>query len=134
MSIEQRLARLERQNRQLKWAFGACLGLGLVAGVTGLKVEGDAGWEAVPVIELTDQVAAATQRAAAPTVVQAGRFEVVDAQGKVVAAMALTREGGGVVYTMNADGALVAQMGAADDGRGVLWTYDRAGRLRDDRR
>jgi hypothetical protein len=123
MSIEQRLARLERQNRHLKWAFSVCVGAGLFAGAAGLVLP-----DGFPVAE------APRLREAAPTVVQAGRFELLDERGKVVAAMALTREGGGVVYTMNADGALVAQMGAADDGRGVLWTYDRAGMLRDDTR
>jgi hypothetical protein len=122
MTIEQRIERLETQNRRLKWALTAIAGLAVIGGVVGFKE--------------AEQASITLDRpAAVPTVVQAGRFEVVDTNGKVVAFMGMNGpRTGGVVFTNNERGALVAQMGAADDGRGVVWTYDREGYLRDSRR
>jgi hypothetical protein len=119
MTIEQRLDRLENQNRRLKWVLTTIVGLAVTACVAGLKYEQD---EQTPV----------ERPGAAATVVQAGRFEVVDSNGRVVAVMGMNRDRtGGVVFTNNRHGALVAQMGAADDERGVVWTYDRDGHPRE---
>jgi len=119
MTIEQRLERIESQNRRLKWALTAIVGLVVTGCIAGLKYEQD------------DRIAI-ERPGAVPTVVQAGRFEVVDANGKVVAVMCMNADRtGGVVYTNNRRGAIVAQMGAADDERGVVWTYDREGHLRE---
>lgn len=122
MTIEQRLERLENQNRRLRWALTGIVGLAVIGGVFGLTYE-------------RDETATARRAGAMPTVVQAGRFEVVDSNGKIIAAIGMNADKtGGVVYTNNRRGALVAQMGVADDERGVLWTYDREGSLRDDTR
>jgi hypothetical protein len=119
MTIEQRLDRLERQNRRLKWALTAIMGLAITGCMAGFKYEQD------------DQT---TLKRPEPmdSVVQAGRFEVVDENGKVMAVMCMNEShSGGVVFTNNQHGALVAQMGAADNERGVVWTYDREGYLRE---
>ncbi len=116
MTIEQRLERLESQNRRLKWTVAAIVTVAVVGCVGGAVISEDY----VP--------AGSGGTNPAVTVVQAGRFEVVDAEGNVVAAMSINRDRtGGVVFTNNKHGALVAQMGAADDERGVVWTYDRDG-------
>jgi len=118
MTIEQRLERIESQNRRLKWALTAIVGTAVIAGAVGFQYE-------------REDSTVSERAAAVPTVVQAGRFEVVDSSGKVVAVMGMNRDRtGGVVFTNNRHGVLVAQMGAADDERGVVWTYDRDGQLR----
>jgi hypothetical protein len=120
MTVEQRVQKLESQNRRLTWALTAMVGLAVIGGILGLKPERD------------DSVAAKRTKAVT-TVVQAGRFEVLDSRGKIVAVMGVNEPGtGGVVYTTNARGAMAVQMGVADDDRGVVWTYDHAGHLRED--
>jgi hypothetical protein len=119
MTIEQRLERVESQNRRLKWALTAIVGIAVVGGIMGFRSERE------------DSVVGERAKAV-PTVVQAGRFEVVDLNGKVVAVMGMNRDRtGGVVFTNNQHGVLVAQMGAADDERGVVWTYDDEGNPRE---
>lgn len=121
MTIEQRLTRVESQNRRLKWTLAAIVGLAITGCIVGLKAE-------------RDNSVAAERAGAVPTVVQAGRFEVVASNGEVLAVVGVNRDRtGGVVVTNNQHGLLVAQMGAADDGRGVVWTYDREGYRRESR-
>ena len=122
MTVEERVQRLERQNRRLTWALTALVGVAAVGGILGLKPERD------------DSIG--IKRApAVPTVVQAGRFEVVDAKGKIVAVMGMNEPGtGGVVYTTTARGEMAVQMGVADDDRGVVWAYDDEGDIREDLR
>jgi hypothetical protein len=118
MVIEERLARLERQNRQLKWVLIGLAGLMLAGCTMGMKA--------------ARSEPGATIRT---DIIQAGRIEVIDANGQPVVTLASTQSGkGGVVFTSNDRGVLVAQMGAADDGRGVVWTYTPDGHLRDSRR
>jgi hypothetical protein len=140
MTIEQRLERIESQNRRLKWVLTAIVGIAVIGCVVGLKDEGDDSMiseraVAAPVVVQSGREVPDKEHllaGAAPTVVQAGRFEVVDSNGKVVAVMGMNGlRTGGVVFTNNQHGALVAQMGAADDERGVVWTYDRNGAPRE---
>ena len=115
MTIEERLGRLERQNRNLKWALIGLVGLVTTGCTMGLAASR---WEGGAVLR-TD-------------LIQAARVEVLGANGQPVVTLAPTQSGkGGVVFTNNENGVLVAQMGAADDGRGVVWTYTSQGGLRD---
>ena len=118
MTIEQRLDRLETQNKRLRigcCALVAILISGCVAGVRAARPE-----------------ATAAQEPTASDVIRARRVEVVDSQGRVIVALAQnTLSTGGVVFVKNTSGALVAQMGAASDGRGVVWAYTPQGVQRD---
>jgi hypothetical protein len=123
MSIEERLARLERHNRRLTALLVAVVAVAVCGSIMALNV---------PVGEFR---IADARPAAPPEIIRANRFEVIDAEGRVLAAMAANAPGtGGVVYANNNRGALVVQRGAADDGRGVLWAYDACGQLRADAR
>jgi hypothetical protein len=118
MTIEQRLGRLERQNRQLKWLLSGLVGMAVTGCAMGLKATGD-GSTSAPLAE--------------PEVLRAERFEVIDAEGNPLAVIG-PNGNGGVVFVYNNRGRLVAQMGAAEEGRGVVWTYDRYGYFRHDLR
>lgn len=116
--IEERLARLERQNRQLKWALIGLVGMVMAGCTMGMQA--------------SRSEPGATIRTGT---IQATRFEVIGANGQPLVTLATTQSGsGGVVFTSNDRGVLVAQMGAADDGRGVVWTYTPDGEPRDSRR
>ncbi len=117
MTVEQRLDRLESQNRRLRLGCIALLAITISGCVMGLR---------------TARQDAATGDPPLADVLRARRVEVVDSQGRVIAALAQnTTATGGVVFVKNAGGALVAQMGAADDGRGVVWAYTAEGTMRD---
>ena len=122
MTTEQRLAKLERQNLQLKWAIAALV----ATAISGCMMNLDLSRKAMP---------PPPKQVSVPDVIQAQRFEVVDTEGRPTVTLACNQDGtGGVVFVNNDSGVLVAQMGAADDRRGVIWTYDPQGCLQDDNR
>ena len=115
MTIEERLARLENQNRQLKWTLTGLVGVAVIGCAMGLKASANDSTR--------------TPRAV-PDVIRAERFEAIDPDGNALVVLGSNRDRtGGVVFVNNHWGRLVTQMGAADDGRGVVWAYDCDGYL-----
>jgi hypothetical protein len=72
-------------------------------------------FRAAPVIEA---VQAAPQ--AAPEVLRAQRFELVDKRGRVVAQLHLGEDGGGNIRLRSADGMVRVKLGATTDGSALL--------------
>ena len=97
MDIKERVARLERQNRNLK--KGIILGVVFIGGFFGLG-----------------------QMSPAPSVIKAKEFQVFGDNGQVVALMGADPKGNGRVETNNAEGNSVAWMGAWRNGDGTVRT------------
>ena len=87
MDIEERVARLEQQNRNLK--KGIILAVVFIGGFFGLG-----------------------QMSPAPSVIKAKQFQVIGDKGHVLAAMGADSKDNGIVWISNAEGKITAEMGA----------------------
>jgi hypothetical protein len=123
MTIEQRVEKLEQENRRLRVFVGAALLIGCAVAVMGAS-------------------------GGVPEVLQAKRFEVVGGNGQAVAHLGQTMTGGylqildfrgktaaqvnsnptgGAVLTYSASGSELVGMTSTPQGSGVVTTYDAAG-------
>jgi hypothetical protein len=109
MTVEQRLTRLERQNRTLKLGLAGLI----VAAGTALLM----GQAAPP----------PATHPAVPDVVRARRFEVVNEAGVPVVTL-MGWEHGGWIETRDNRGRRLFDVSATDDGAGLLSTYNQHGR------
>jgi hypothetical protein len=108
--IEQRVARLERENRRLRFAVVAAL----------------LAWGAVFLVGQ----AAPRKDDAAPAVVKARAFRVVDGSGVPRAAFGANPDGVPYLTLSDAKGQVRATLYLADDGRPALSLNDRSGNPR----
>jgi len=110
MTLEERIGRLERQNRRLKAAFGL-----LAAAVVGVLVLGQVAPSSAPTGPLL-----------LPERVRAKRFEVINDAGKPVVTL-MAWEHGGWIETRDNQGHRLFDMSATDDGHGLFSTYNKDG-------
>ncbi len=110
MTIEQRIERLEKQNRRLKAAFGVS-----VIGVAGLFIMGQSAPTTSPSAPLF-----------LPERVRAKRFEVINDAGKPVVTL-MSWDQGGWIETRDNQGHRLFDVSATDDGHGLLSTYNKEG-------
>ena len=104
MTTEERFARLEKQNRQLR------MGLGLLVLVVGAGfMVGQAG--------------------GVPDLVKAKAFMVVSDKG-MPAVIISEADGAGVLATFNGKGQELVELGATTDGEGFVLAFDPSGRRR----
>jgi len=113
MSIEERLYRLERANRRLRWYMVALFSLNAVVlslgKVYGLEVGALAGLLAL-VCALALGVGLEWR---IPRIVRARKIEIIGERGGVVVAVGETNSGAGAVATYDGHGKTLAHMGAA---------------------
>lgn len=106
MTIEQRMTRLEKQNRNLKLTMG-----GMLMAAVGALVMGQA---AAP----GDDV---------PNIVRARRIEVVSEEGRPVVVLGMTATGAGTVTTLDGKDNKIVSLGATRGGEGTITTGNRKG-------
>ena len=108
MTVDERLDRLERQNRRLKTGLASFLLVAVAAGLVGFARQ--------------DSI---------PDLVEARAFHVVSEDGtvrvKLEDSLGLGYGVGGAVTTMNGEGESLVQLGAAK-GVGAVWTLDPSGK------
>jgi hypothetical protein len=109
MTLEDRIEKLERQNRRLRWTVTGFVGLGVAALIMGQA--------AAPSAEDLEKV----------DVVRARRVEVVDKDGRPVVSIGLTATGTGMITTMDGRGRKAVMLGATANGEGVVATMNRKG-------
>ncbi|HOO17638.1 MAG TPA: hypothetical protein PK920_07570 [Phycisphaerae bacterium] len=110
LTLEERIGRLERQNRWLKAAFGV-----LAAGAVAVLVLGQVAPSSAPTGPLL-----------LPERVRAKRFEVINDAGKPVVTL-MAWEQGGWIETRDNEGRRLFDMSATDDGHGLFSTYNKEG-------
>ncbi len=108
MTIEQRIERLERQNRNLRRALGGMLGLAVAGLVLGAAAASS-----------TDEV---------PNVLRAHRIEVVTAEGKPAVVLGMTTNDAGTVSTLDAKGNKLVSLGVTTNGEGTVTTQSGKGK------
>jgi hypothetical protein len=110
MRIEDRLERLEQENRNLKRGIGMLLagvvGTALVALVAG-NVPASLGLLIAAIAAL---LVVERRRSAVPEVIRAQKIEVVGADGVTRVALGETVDGSGAVATYDADGRFIAAL------------------------
>ena len=116
MTIEERIERVEKQNRRLKWAMTA----------TSVVVAAVLVGVIVAVVFAVRQPAPPTALAVAD-VIQAKEFQVVDDVGSAVVTLRSWKLGGRI-ETRNHQGKRLFSVAAADDGSGTLSTYNAEGK------
>ncbi len=104
MTHQQRLERLEKQNKRIKWA---AVGIGAVF--------------------LCMVTSGQSKPQQIPRVIRAHAFEVVNEKGMVVAKLEASDQGG-LIYTKNDLGHTVFAMGTDTVGNGTFYTLNRYGR------
>jgi hypothetical protein len=114
MTLEERIERLERQNRRLRAAFGV-----FVVGAVCVLIAG----QAAPV---TSRSASPAGPLLLPERVRAKRFEVINDAGKPVVTL-MSWEQGGWIETRDNSGRRLFDVSATDDGNGLLSTYNKEG-------
>ena len=120
MTLEQRLTRLEKENRRLTRTIVALSGAGGVAAAVGLA--GGTGAAATTMVLGFSSALWLTARAAfrTPNVMQARKFEVVNDMGQVLVALGETAEGEGAVATYDLVGKRLGHVSRVDDDAFVL--------------
>jgi hypothetical protein len=120
MTVEERISRLEDENRKLTRTVVALSGAGGVAAAVGLA--GSAGAAATTVVVGVSSVLLLSARAAfrVRNVVQARKFEVVNDMGQVLVALGETAEGDGAVATYSELGSHLGHVSRVDDDTIVL--------------
>lgn len=112
MSIEERLCRLERANRRLRWYMVALFTLNALVlslgRVYGLEVGALAGLLAV-ICALALGVGLEWR---VPRILRARKIEIIGERGTVVVAVGETTSGAGAVATYSSQGKTLAHMGA----------------------
>jgi hypothetical protein len=108
MTIEQRMERLERQNRHLRWMVGGMLGLA----VTGLVLG----------------AAASSGGDEIPNVLRAHRVEVITPDGKPAVVLGMTTNDAGTVSTMDSKGNKLVTLGVTTNGEGTVTTQNDKGK------
>lgn len=108
MSIEQRIARLERQNRRLRVTVGAMLAVGAAGLLMGAARE--------------------AASAEVPAVIRAHRFEVVTEQGKPAIILAMTNRESGTIATLDAKGNKLVNLGVTTNGEGTVTMQNNRGK------
>ena len=111
MQIEERLERLERENRTLKGTLGM-----LLAGAVGTAVLAIVAGNVPAAIGLLLAAAAALitmerKRSQAPEVIRAQKIEIVGEDGVTLVEIGETTDGLGAVATYDAEGRCVAALG-----------------------
>ncbi len=107
MTLEERLARLERQNRWMKCGLALLLVVGVAAGLLGFSSQD-----------------------AVPDVVKARAFHVVGKDGKLLVKLEDVGTGAdvaGQVTTLNSKGQELVYLGSTTDGNGVVTTLNGKG-------
>ncbi len=129
MNIEQRLDRLERQNRRLKGG----LGLLLLTVVVGLLL-GFAGQEKVPDVVKAKAFHVVTDDGKVLLKLEdtlglgiAGTLTAMNGKGQILVRLAATTGGEGAVVTMNGKGQELVSLMATTDGEGMVTTLDGKG-------
>lgn len=107
MTIEQRMDKLERQNRHLKWGLGGLV----VLGVAGLLMG----------------AGAAADKEDVPNIIRTHRIEVVGADGKPGVIIGLTSNNTGTFSTLNEAGTKVVTLGVTKGGEGTVTTHNKKG-------
>jgi hypothetical protein len=107
MTIEQRIEKLERQNRHLKWAIGGLVGLGFAGVLMG---------------------AAAVEKEQIAGLIRARGLEIVTADGKPCIILSATTTNTGTITTMNPAGSKVVTIGVTTAGEGTVTTHNKKGK------
>ncbi len=127
MSIEQRLERLERQNRWLKGGL-ASLVVVLAAGV----LFGFASQQEIPDLIKARQFQVVSEDGLVLVKLEGtlgrvglrGTVETLNGKGQELVRLLATKDGGGAVWTLNAEGQSLVLLGADPDGRGAVAVFD----------
>jgi hypothetical protein len=109
MSTEERLARLERSQRWLRFANVALVGTVLALAVPCCTARKD---NALP-------TAAASSAESVPEVIRARSFEVVNHGGQAVLSVGITSDGNGAIRVKNLDAREVVHIVASKDGGAI---------------
>ena len=122
MTLEQRMKRLERQNRHLRWGFVAAAVLVVISLMMGqatpsgvpellraktIEIIGDEGQVFVRLGQVSDH----------------GHVWTYNPHGREVLALTATVDGDGMLCTFNAEGQRLIQLAATESGRGTIVAY-----------
>lgn len=108
MTIEQRIEKLECQNRRLRWTV-----TGLVGAVVAALIMG--------------QAAATSGGPEAANIIRARRIEIVNAEGQPAVVLGMTTNNAGTIMTMGAKGEKLVNLGVTTNGEGLISTGNRKG-------
>ncbi len=153
MTVEERLERLERQNRRLKTGLASLLVVAVAAGLVGFAqpdsipdvVEAKAfhvvGEDGTVLVKLQDSLGTGSGLFGTITTLNGegktlvvlraaqgvGTVSTWNGEDQALVALGVAH-GAGAVMTMNGEGQKLAQLGSTKDGAGAVVTYDPSGK------
>jgi hypothetical protein len=132
MTIEQRLERLERENRWLKAGGTAVvlvlLAVGVMGAAWGKKIPDVVKARAFHVVGNDGTVLARLEYATGKTDGGSGYVTTYNAKGQALVMLAATTVGEGAVTTLNGKGQSLVTITASTNGVGMVTAYDPSGR------
>ena len=131
MTVEQRVEKLERQNKHLKRGMCAVVLSALSLFITGqTRQGGDVAFRTITAKKIfVEDENGKTGILLASTPIQGGAIIISNPDGKILTVIGSHDDGKhGAVFTRNADGRELVVLGASPSGGGVISTYDGSGK------